>query len=492
MDASWRTQRDASRGGWQGCIVAEGLWSTKLCPDELTCAKKCAVDGLTLDDYMEKHGIEEVDDGVRVAYVSVTQYGVNVGSRLYMLDDGFKQYKVWKLKNREIAFDIDVSTLPCGVNAALYFVAMDSDGGKGIGNNDAGAKYGTGYCDARCQHSPNFMQGEANMDWANGACCMEVDLFEGNRESMATTMHTCSHVGFKKCTHDEQCGDSKEGYHYQGICDKDGCDYNPYRMGNHDFYGDGKKVDTSKPITVVTQFITTDGTDDGDLKEVRRIFMRGSVEIENPTSKISGVPGNSITDGYCNAQKKAFEQTRQEKSEGKYNQFGHLGGMAQLGKALDRGMVLAVSIWDDPGSHMRWLDSTSPKHHPNATGARRGPCRSDAGEPTAARRHGQRGYVEFTNLMYGEIGSTAKSKAKLQADFAAGPVDTAAATPALRRWSGATAAALAGSALIVMGLSGLGIARLQQRMRLRRTFTGARQQPLAEEAPESAAASLPE
>jgi hypothetical protein len=43
-------------------------------------------------------------------------------------------YLKFKLKNREFTFDTDVSTLPCGLNGALYFVEMDEDGGM--------AKYG--------------------------------------------------------------------------------------------------------------------------------------------------------------------------------------------------------------------------------------------------------------------------------------------------------------------------------------------------------------
>merc|ERR1711862_402775 len=43
------------------------------------------------------------------------------------------------------------------------------------------------------------------------------------------------------------------------------CDINPYRMGNLDFYGRGSQysVNTLKPMTLVTQFLTTDGTDSG-------------------------------------------------------------------------------------------------------------------------------------------------------------------------------------------------------------------------------------
>ena len=33
------------------------------------------------------------------------------------------------------------------------------------GANRAGAKYGTGYCDAQCPHDLKFMEGKANVTW---------------------------------------------------------------------------------------------------------------------------------------------------------------------------------------------------------------------------------------------------------------------------------------------------------------------------------------
>jgi len=36
---------------------------------------------------------------------------------------------MFNLLNREFTFDVDVSTLDCGLNGALYFVSMDPDGG---------------------------------------------------------------------------------------------------------------------------------------------------------------------------------------------------------------------------------------------------------------------------------------------------------------------------------------------------------------------------
>ena len=49
---------------------------------------------------------------------------------------------------------------------------------------------------------------------------------------------------------------------YKGVCDKDGCDFNSWRLGDEKFYGRGAtefKVDSKKSLTVVTQFLTEGG-----------------------------------------------------------------------------------------------------------------------------------------------------------------------------------------------------------------------------------------
>jgi len=97
-------------------------------------------------------------------------------------------------------------------------------------------------------------------------------------------------------------------------------------------------VDTSKPITVVTQFITEDDTDTGALKEIRRFYVQDGTVIPNSEVVVAGVdPVNSISDEFCEQQKTAFGDT---------NYFKTVGGMAQMGKSLEK-MVLVLSIWDD-------------------------------------------------------------------------------------------------------------------------------------------------
>ena len=71
------------------------------------------------------------------------------------------EYQTFNLLAQEIAFDVDVAQLPCGYSGSLYFVAMDADGGTGrYAGNKAGAKYGTGYCDASCPRDVKFIDGQ--------------------------------------------------------------------------------------------------------------------------------------------------------------------------------------------------------------------------------------------------------------------------------------------------------------------------------------------
>ena len=48
--------------------------------------------------------------------------------------------------------------------------------------------------------------------------------------------------------------------------------------------GAGFQIDTTKKITVVTQFITSDNTDSGDLSEIRRVWVQDGKVIQTPES----------------------------------------------------------------------------------------------------------------------------------------------------------------------------------------------------------------
>ncbi|KAK4159091.1 concanavalin A-like lectin/glucanase domain-containing protein [Cladorrhinum sp. PSN259] len=176
--------------------------------------------------------------------------------------------------------------------------------------NKAGAKYGTGYCDAQCPRDLKFINGEAN------------------------------NAG----------GSTYSDSRYAGTCDPDGCDFNSYRQGDRSFYGPGMTVDTTKKFTVVTQFIKGFN---GQLSEIKRFYVQNG--------KMVAFNDNDI--------------------------FEEKGGMAQFSKAIEKPMVLVMSLWDDHYSQMLWLDSTFP---------------TDADHEEAGDR------VTYSNIKFGPIGSTFK------------------------------------------------------------------------------------
>ena len=52
---------------------------------------------------------------------------------------------------------------------------------------------------------------------------------------------------------------------------------------------------------MVTQFITSDGTDNGDLSEIRRLYVQDGKVINTPKFTIGGKEYDSITDDFCDA-----------------------------------------------------------------------------------------------------------------------------------------------------------------------------------------------
>jgi len=145
IDANWRWVHGT--GGYQNCYTGDE-WDKQFCPDDKTCAERCAVDGVDQQTWQNTYGVETTGDSLKLGFVTHGQYSVNVGSRTFMLGSD-SRYEMFKLLNKEFTFTVDVSNMPCGLNGALYFVGMDADGGASeYPGNKAGAKYGVGYCDA--------------------------------------------------------------------------------------------------------------------------------------------------------------------------------------------------------------------------------------------------------------------------------------------------------------------------------------------------------
>ncbi|KAI8953738.1 putative endoglucanase [Xylaria longipes] len=332
---------------WLSCTTDSGVNAT-LCPDQATCADNCLVQG---DSNYTNNGVSTSGDTLTMYQYTINEDGEaqNASPRLYLLgDDG--DYEMLQLLGQELTFTVDLSTLPCGENGALYLGEMDKTGGRNA-DNTGGANFGSGYCDAQCPVQ-TWKNGTLNTD-GSGYCCNEMDILEANSKAHAFTPHPCSDTD----------------------CDRGGCGLNPYVKGYTNYYGPGGTVDTSKPFTVITQFNTDDGTTTGTLTSITRKYMQNGKLIAS-----ADPAGDIITTESCNAADSSAAQ---------------FGGLTTMGKALGRGMVLTFAIWNDAGQFMNWLDSGS-----------NGPCSDTEGNPALIAQNNPRTHVIFSNIRWGDIGST--------------------------------------------------------------------------------------
>ena len=131
---------------------------------------------------------------------------------------------------------------------------------------------------------------------------------------------------------------------------------------------------------MTTQFLTDDGTTIGALDEIRRLYVQDGKIIHNAVVKFQKTHIDSITNAYCKEDSSSFQKR---------------GGLPAMGEALGRGMVLVFSIWNDAGAYMNWLDAGTA-----------GPCNMKEGNPDLIVKQDPSTAVTFSNIKWGEIGST--------------------------------------------------------------------------------------
>ncbi|KAF6830281.1 glycosyl hydrolase family 7 [Colletotrichum plurivorum] len=344
------------------------------CPTVEACHENCVQEGL--DDY-SLVGVTTEGDAMTMYQL---RNGALVSPRVYLLDPSKERYEMMHLTGMEFTFDVDVTKLPCGMNSALYLSEMYADGGQSLNELSAGAKHGTGYCDAQCYTTP-FINGVANLE-GYGSCCNEMDIWEANSRASHVAPHPCNQTGVYLCE-GEDCA-------FEGVCDKNGCAWNPYspRNNNPHEYGTGPdfNVDTTRPFTVITQFPANAA---GELSEIHRLYMQDGHLIRSEVVNNPDLPQvNYLNDEFC-----AATGSRR---------FTELGAHREMGDSFDRGMVLAFSIWWDEGGGMRWLDGA-----PEA-----GPCDETEGFPPNIVKVEPNPVVTFSNIKWGELGSTFKPQCK--------------------------------------------------------------------------------
>lgn len=317
--------------------------------------------------------------------LTLTYGGAAVGGpRVYLIEeDGVNKNTMFMLRGKEFTFEVELSTMQCGFNAALYFVGMNE--------NDGGAESGTKYCDAQA---------------VGGTFCSEMDLFEANTQAQQYTTHACVDACGSYTEDVPQC---KGNGSPSTVCDQSGCGLNPFRYGegtsyynennnwNWHGFGSGHAIDSNKPFTVVTQFHDTN---------ISRFYVQSGNRVDLPTLYVT-----PPTDG---SHYGAFESPaiREDFCVDIYDRW--TGGsatkpLAQMFNNMENGMVLAMSAWYDQETYvngqpvqgetqtgMSWLDGVNywGEHYTKA-----GPCTETT---TDAGNH----YATFSDIRFGDIGTT--------------------------------------------------------------------------------------
>jgi cellulose 1,4-beta-cellobiosidase len=219
-----------------------------------------------------------------------------------------------------------------------------------------------------------------------GICCAELDLWEANMHSMQVALHPMeTEESQTVCYLEGECGSQEEGKRDIGPTDRNGCYLNPYAFGHKKFYGPGSDytINTHKPFTVVTEFREKSGELDG----VYQYYYQDGKKIDQPDYGFGS--GNAMTEDFC---KKSFD------ARGEKPFFQNKGGMKQFGKAVKRGLTMAVSFWDDMATNMNWLDSGD-----------RGTCATTSGDPATLREKHPDASFGVRHVRWGPIGSTHKA-----------------------------------------------------------------------------------
>jgi hypothetical protein len=143
--------------------------------------------------------------------------------------------------NKTLSFTVDLSSVGCSCNAALYAVAMPAYNQSQV---PVPTTCGDFYCDA------------------NNVCgvyCTEMDVMEANTAAFQVTPHKC---------------DAPQG-NYFPHCDGGGCGVNSYKT-NPKAFGPGSSytIDTTKPFNVSTTFAASNSG--GQLNSVVSSLTQGS------------------------------------------------------------------------------------------------------------------------------------------------------------------------------------------------------------------------
>ena len=179
-------------------------------------------------------------------YVNGSSITLRGGGRVYLGDSSSETFSpdsfyMMPLLGKRLTFDVDLSSVGCNCNGALYLLSMPA---YNSAQQPEPGKDGEYYCDA---------------DMVGGTYCPDMDVMEANKYAMASTAHICNYTA----------------PHYYPSCDRHGCGENVLNVA-YGRYGPGKEINTDKPFSLSVSFIVQYG----NLVTVKNYFYQEDRNIQ--------------------------------------------------------------------------------------------------------------------------------------------------------------------------------------------------------------------
>lgn len=304
--------------------------------DKDTCPVDCCIEGA---DY-RAHGISTDGTSLKLDLGATAPHVPKDLIRVMPLKENerYENKPLVRRHDSEYTFDIDVRNVPPGYKARVSLNWMWPDGARSEKKGDkAGARYGTGYCDATCDKGQRFVEGRANYDgWVPdkhdpmlgtgraGACCHTIVLWEGNLESTDYHWSPCLPPWYHKCD-DDKCATR---------CFAFGCRWNPNGNKMKPFYGPGptNTIDSKKPFSVVTQFFIQQTPKAACILKTRATYyiQDGKIFRSAPSDyRPNGALFNTMNKQFCKKMASDFKWGKRWKRAGTWWQRGR-GNMYKM------------------------------------------------------------------------------------------------------------------------------------------------------------------
>uniref|UniRef100_A0A7S2R799 cellulase n=1 Tax=Rhizochromulina marina TaxID=1034831 RepID=A0A7S2R799_9STRA len=275
--------------------------------DDQECVNGIAVGSLQITQDGIAHTYYALQSGANdgTAQASGTEIRLQHGPRVFLASACSSTFspdifQAFDLRGKTLGFTVDVSSVSCGCNAALYAVHMPAYDSS---NSPTSTSSGDYYCDASA---------------VSGVYCPEMDIMEANTGVLQSTAHSCT----------------LSSGNYYSYCDSAGTGNSTRDVGSDNYQeGSSTGIDSSQEFQVLISFFTDE-------------------QLLSPGAGSAGTSSASSSNGNVSL----VETVLTQPSTGAELVLENADSAYLSAMSLES-MVLTFSHWGDSASNMAWLDN---------------------------------------------------------------------------------------------------------------------------------------